>query len=103
MVSGNRLGEIKEKILAQLLQDKGDDGCGDNKEKLSLTPSQLLVILGLLGGVFEVTSLLVDKDQEVQIVLTGSLKRKTELDKKLDEIGSLPFDEVMGAIIGRFS
>jgi hypothetical protein len=44
---------------------------------------------------------LVDRDQIVQIVLEGSLKKKTELEKMLDEIGSMPFDEVVKAMLER--
>lgn len=90
------LDDIKEKVAA-LLENNNDQSC-----KPSLNTSQILVLLGILGGVFEVTSVLVDSDQEVQVVLSGSLKRKTDLDKTLDDIGSHTFDEVMEAIIGRF-
>lgn len=66
-----------------------------------ITPSQLIVIGGLLGGALEVTSVLVDKDQTVEILLTGSLKKRTDLEKMLDKIGSMPFDEVVKAMLGR--
>jgi hypothetical protein len=61
-----------------------------------------MVILGLLGGVLKVESVLIDRNQVVDIVLTGSLKRKTEMDKILDQIGSKSFDEVMKALFERF-
>ena len=38
-----------------------------------LTPAQGLVIAGLVLNLFEVTSVLVNKDKVVQIVLSGSL------------------------------
>ncbi len=57
--------------------------------------------MGLLAGVLEVQSVLIDRDQIVDILLEGSLKRKTRLDKMLDEIGDMPFDEVLEAIMGR--
>ncbi|NLD48519.1 MAG: hypothetical protein GX660_15245, partial [Clostridiaceae bacterium] len=72
------------------------------KKNVVLTPSQALVVAGILGGVLEVNSVLVDKDQIVQIVLQGSLKQKTELEQMLDNIGSKPFDEVVKAMLGRF-
>jgi hypothetical protein len=49
----------------------------------------------------DIDSVLVDRRQEVQIVLVGSLKQKTSLEKTLDEIGSMPFDEVLKAMVGR--
>lgn len=71
----------------------------------NLTPGQILVILALLGGVLDVESVTVDKDQNVDIVLTGSLKRpkaKTQLEQIMDQVGSLPFDQVMKNILGRY-
>ncbi|MDP4092070.1 MAG: hypothetical protein Q8920_01765 [Bacillota bacterium] len=66
-----------------------------------ITPAQALVIAGLLGGVFEVTSVLIDKNQVVEILLSGSLKKKTTLDKMLDQIGNMRFDDVLRAIVDR--
>lgn len=73
--------------------------CDGNKSPL--TPSQALVIGGILGGVLSVESVLVDKSQTVEIVLSGSLKQKTKLEKMLDQIGSMPFDEVVKAMLER--
>jgi ATP:corrinoid adenosyltransferase len=73
----------------------------DNKDNVSITPSIAIVVGGLLLGVLEVTSLLVDKDQTIEIVLTGSLRQKTELEKMLDQVGSMRFDDVIKALIER--
>lgn len=78
--------------------------CKTSKSKeINITPSQGLIIAALLGGVLEVESVLIDRDQSVQIVLIGSLKEKTELEKMMDQIGSMPFDEVMQALLDRFT
>lgn len=66
-----------------------------------INPSQILIISAILAGVLEVTSVLVDRNQTIEIVLSGSLKRKTELEKLLDQIGSKTFDEVVRAMLGR--
>lgn len=99
-------------ILARL---SGQSNCNNSNGKksssdsvnknmgINITPSQALVIAGIIGGVLEVTSVLVDKDQLVQLVLSGSLKRKSELDKMMDQIGEMPFEEVMKAILGKFT
>lgn len=82
-----------------------DTGKKNNEPKSSaigINPSQALVIGALLAGVLEVTSVLVDRDQTVQIVLTGTLKKKSELENLLDQIGSKSFDEVIKALLGRF-
>lgn len=76
--------------------------CGKEEGNVSgIHPSQALIIGALLAGVLEVDSILVDRDQTVQIVLSGSLKKKTDLEKLLDQIGSRPFDEVVKAMLGR--
>ena len=72
-----------------------------DSQNTSLTPQQLLVVAGILSGELEVDSVLIGTDQRVEVILTGSLKKKTQLDMMLDQIGSLPFDEVVKAIIGR--
>ena len=72
-------------------------------DNFKITPSQALVITGILGGALEVDSILVNKEQEVQILLIGSLKQKTPLEKVMDQIGSMPFDEVMKAMLGRLT
>ena len=108
----NDLFSLFEQAVSQFSQGKGystqnvpktkDAGCTNVKKNISvLQPQKLLVILGLLAGVLEVDSILVDRDQVVQILLEGSLRRKTKLDKMLDEIGEMPFDDVLRAIINR--
>jgi len=49
-----------------------------------------------------VESVLVDNRQEVNIILVGSLKRKTQLDKILDKVGDMSFEDVMKAILDRY-
>ena len=114
MPSSFELGALMELIMSQLGHDKqksdedvsmNSSGCGDNKinkgKKPALSPQKVLVILGLLGGVLEVDSILLDREQVVQIRLNGSLRRKTRLDKMLDEISAMPFDDVLKSILRR--
>lgn len=77
-------------------------GCSGHNQKIALTPAKILVLLGILGGVLDVNSLLVDKDQVVQVLLEGSLKRKTKMDRLLDNLGPMTFDEIMQAVMDRF-
>lgn len=63
-----------------LLKDTLDQMNLDNTEKTQGTrpsPSGLLVVAGILGGVLEVNLILVDVEQTVQIVVTGSLKNQS--------------------------
>lgn len=108
MFSSEHLNNILKDVMARLNTDapsntpnKGGNNSGASGNKISITPSQALVIGGILGGVLEVTSVLVGRDQTVEILLSGSLKQKTELEKMLDQIGNMPFDEVVKAMLGR--
>ncbi|MCX7708477.1 MAG: hypothetical protein N2484_01360 [Clostridia bacterium] len=115
MLSPEELNILTKKIMEQLKNYDADSdpseveygnlqenmGTEKNNSTMTMTPSQALIIGGVLGGVFEVESVLVDKDQSVQIVLSGSLKEKSELEKMLDQIGGMPFNEVMKALVDR--
>lgn len=103
-MSQDQLNALVEKILEHLGEGGGGkDSSPQQNKKISLTPSQILVLAGILGGVFKVHSLLLFQDQSFELRLSGSLKRKTKIDKFLDSIGSMSFDEVVRAFIGHFS
>ncbi|MDP4183163.1 MAG: hypothetical protein Q8942_19000 [Bacillota bacterium] len=93
------LARLNNSVPSNTSPNSGNNASTGNK--VGITPSQALIIVGLLGGALSVDSVLVDKDQTVQIVLTGSLKQKTELEKMLDQIGNMPFDEVVKTMLGR--
>lgn len=115
MFSPNELDTLMARLISQLglssadinkvLSAKGTTGNSGNQGNQNtiphFSPQKVLVILGLLGGVLEVKSILIDRDQLVDILLEGSLKRKTKLDNCLDTIGTMPFDDVLRAIMGR--
>lgn len=93
---------------SQCKQNSGKVQNGAKSKKVNITPAKALVLAGILGGVLEVDSVLVDRNQVVQIVLVGSLKQevekpKTELEMMIDKIGSMPFEEVMKAMLDRFT
>ncbi len=98
--SGNANNVIKE-ILSRFHPDAAVDTQKCNQQGNGMDPSQALIITALLAGVLEVTSVLINRDQTVEIVLTGSYKQKSELDILLDKIGSKPFDEVIKAMLER--
>ncbi|HYH03109.1 MAG TPA: hypothetical protein VEC37_08420 [Bacillota bacterium] len=121
MLSSEDLEKIKE-MLSQIWADhspsskakpgsksdkknaKGNNEKSGNKANeavncFDLIPSELLIITGLIIGVFNVESVLVNRNQVVQIVLAGNLRRKTELEKVMEQVGQQPFDQVVKAII----
>ncbi|MGI6491530.1 MAG: hypothetical protein GX949_05785 [Peptococcaceae bacterium] len=125
MFDSSEIDILLKQVLSRLGLDKEQPGQGstpavqNNKKNKSasnpagrgtsiesgiqLTPQKILIILGLLGGVLDVTSVQVNKDQTVDFVLSGTLKRPTRLDKMLDEIGGMPFEQVLKAIMDRLS
>ncbi len=115
----NKLDDSAKEMLSRLCgqQDqknsgKKDQGGGSDKKNgpFNLTPSQTLVIAGILGGVLSVDSVLVGRGQRVEILLVGSLKSgdgdgndSSELENMLDQIGNKSFDEVVKAMINRLT
>lgn len=111
----NHIDTLAKRLIKQLGLDGSIDDLENKKDNkddkkdgskgncnINLSASNILVIAGLLSGALKVDSLLVDARQEVQILLTGSLKQKTELEKVMDKVGAMPFDEVVKAMMGRF-
>lgn len=79
--------------------DGNEDPQKKKENSINITTSQALVILGLLAGVLEPISILIDRNQTVQIILSGSLKEETQLEKIMDQVRKMPFDEVMRALL----
>ncbi len=81
MFSPEQLNSISKIIMEKLgvsstrncYSEKAPD-CTAEKKQINLTPVQLLVIMGIITGSLDIDSLLVDKNQEIQILLVGSLK-----------------------------
>lgn len=95
------LKSLIQEVMAQVYgqSDKKRPKKNDNEVKSKkISPAQALVVAGLLSGVLEVTSILVDKDQVVQIVLAGYLKEETT---KVGQAGKVSFDHVMESILDR--
>jgi len=115
MYSSEQLDLLLQEAMAGLgIQNKTENSYNNSnhnknrtsqkRNKMTLTSAQALVIAGLLGGSLSVFSVLVDADQEINIVLTGSLKKKTnndQLDSVLEQLGKVPFDDVIAAMVRR--
>jgi hypothetical protein len=107
--SADELGNL-QKLLSQLglgaqsdkenKQNKHNNNTGGNGTNCpELDPTQLLAVAGILSGGLVVRSVWVNNDQTVQVILTGNLKRKTQLEKAMGQIGQMSFDEVIKAIM----
>lgn len=69
--------------------------------KDNLTPNELVVVAGLLGGMLEVTSVLVDKDSFFQVILS-STKKKSKKDDLLAQLEEMDVDDIVAALADRF-
>lgn len=113
MFKPEQLNSLMKEVMESLEQQEENNKTNNKTNKgnrrpnqnnrVTLNPSQALVIAGLLTGTLQVISVLVDRDQTVQLVLSGSLRidEQTELDRIMRQIGNMPFDEVMKAMLGK--
>ena len=74
-------------------------GAGGNKKKTKLSPQQLAVVVGLLTNSLDVISLLIDKDQRIQIVLEGSIRKKTKADRVAEQLNDISVSELIDAYL----
>lgn len=68
-------------------------------KKPRLTPNQVAVIAALLTNALHVQSILIDKDQTIQVLLEGSLRQKSELDKLVDQVRDVPVGEFISSLL----
>ncbi|MGB9780273.1 MAG: hypothetical protein ACPLSA_08190 [Caldanaerobacter sp.] len=64
---------INEEESEEKDDEKGSSG-GNSDRKGILKPSQIMVILAVLSGALEPISIIVDRNQNVQVVLSGTLR-----------------------------
>ncbi|BFH33727.1 hypothetical protein J6TS7_43500 [Paenibacillus dendritiformis] len=64
-----------------------------------LTPQQIAVVVGLLANALEVTSVLIDKNQRIEIVLEGSIRKKTRADRIAEELNNISVGDLLEAIL----
>lgn len=69
-----------------------------NTKKRTPTPQQLAVIAALLTNALTVRSILIDSDQTVQIVLEGSIRKKTKADRLLSELSEISLGDLLQAV-----
>ncbi|MCM3716242.1 hypothetical protein [Halalkalibacter oceani] len=64
-----------------------------------LTPNEIAVIIALLTDALHVQSILVDRDQTVQVLLEGSLRKRSELDKLIDQVRDVPVGDFLSSLL----
>ncbi|WP_166246474.1 hypothetical protein [Paenibacillus turpanensis] len=79
---------------------KNQNGSANGKRpKPRLSPQQLAVIAGLLSNALIVESVLVDKDQQLQIVLSGTLRRKSRTDRLIEELRDVSVGDLIKSLL----
>lgn len=109
MFSAEDLERIKEIIhqfnMGQSKNNNGNGtknpGRGQNhaKELPTLNPPEILALTGILCGTLKVSSLTLSREQVVLVSLEGSLRRPTQLEKVMGQIGQCSFEEVLRAMM----
>lgn len=95
------LGNYKDKRLAHSDESSESDSSSAKSEEgaYGLTAQKLLVIAGLLADVLVVDSILVDVRQRIEIVLAGSLKQSKSTDNVMEQLGKMPFEQVIKTLV----
>jgi len=73
----------------------------NNKKKANcpkLSIDQIAVIAALLTNSLQVQSVLVDRDQAVEVLLVGSLRKKTQMDNLLNQISELSVGDFLESL-----
>ncbi|MDC3418631.1 hypothetical protein [Aquibacillus salsiterrae] len=66
-----------------------------------LNPQQIAVVTAILVNALEVHSVLVDRDQTVQIVLNGSFRKKTERDELIEKVSGMSVGDLFDSLLNR--
>jgi len=105
MLSPEEINEVYKHLIGQMAstgQNKNDSSSGEQsncRNTMSLTPAQILVIIGLLTGALQVDAILIDRDQTVIVYLEGDLK--VNMAKAMDQAKSMSFEELLKSILSR--
>lgn len=79
----------------------GNGNSKKNKKKANcpkLSIDQIAVIAALLTNSLQVQSVLVDRNQAVEVLLVGSLRKKTQMDNLLEQISELPVGDFLDSL-----
>lgn len=101
-----------DEIIAALTQDSSITQSQSSKAQanapcagLPLTPSELLLIAGLLKGVLNIQSILVDVEQNVQVIVGGKMNFCTKdntpspTDLMIKQMMQMPVGDIISSIL----
>lgn len=82
-------------------KSNGNGNSKKHKKKSNCSPlsvDQIAVIAALLTNALRVQSVLVDREQTVEVLLVGSLHQKTHMDNLLEQISELPIADFLDSL-----
>ncbi|WP_059103983.1 hypothetical protein [Shouchella shacheensis] len=71
----------------------------DENRQTRVTPKEIAIVTALLTNALYVQSILVDRDQVVQVILQGSLNSRPEMNALLDQVRDVPVGEFLSALL----
>lgn len=99
----NLLNTFINQLLTGLGLNADAAGAGEKNEGVDdlvpPTPSQIMVIAGILGGVLAIKPIQVGWCQVASIVLTGDLKQKSQLDHIMEQRGKMLSRAVLSKVL----
>ena len=102
--NNDKLNDIIDKILE--CNDDNDskevlEMCKKKIKSMKLGTSEVLIIVALITGTLKFAGIEIDRRQNVFVILSGSLRKRTKLDKMMDEVGQQPFEQVLATLLAR--
>ncbi|NEU29668.1 hypothetical protein GN156_02620 [bacterium LRH843] len=73
----------------------------NEQKKKQLSPDNLAVIAALLTNALVVQSVLINRDQTIEVLLSGSLKQKSEIDKLVEQVKNVPVGEFLNSLLNK--
>lgn len=64
-----------------------------------LSPEQIAIVTAILINALEVQSILLDRNQTLQILLIGNLGKKTGDDEFIQEVGGMTFVDIVNSMV----
>ncbi len=79
------------------------DQKNNEPSKKKLSANELAVIVALLTKSLHVESILFNKDQRVDVLLSGSLRRKSDIDKLIDQVQDVPDTDLIKSFLNHYN
>ncbi|SDB82644.1 hypothetical protein [Shouchella lonarensis] len=72
-----------------------------SKKQSKITPTEIAIVTALLTNALSVQSILIDREQTVQVLLEGSLKNQQELARLMEQMKDIPVGDLFSSMLYR--